>query len=65
MLIRQYPDRFRADAVGLAAGSYVMKIVPVISGKEDDTKAAETVKLKLDTNDRRRIGLVDGTSSRT
>ena len=29
MLVRQYPDRFRADAVGLKAGSYTMKIVPV------------------------------------
>ena len=25
MLVRQYPDRFRADAVGLKAGSYTMK----------------------------------------
>ena len=32
-LVRQYPDRFRADAVGLKAGSYTMKIVPVFHGK--------------------------------
>lgn len=63
MLIRQYPDRFRADAVGLAAGSYVMKIVPVISGKEDDSKAAETAILKVEAHDRSGFGFVDGTSS--
>lgn len=36
-------DRFRADAVGLKAGNYTMKIVPVIgSRKECLSKAAET-----------------------
>ena len=47
MLVRQYPDRFRADAVGLKAGSYTMKIVPVINGKEDASKAAETAGLQV------------------
>ena len=41
MLIRQYPGYMRADAVGLKAGSHTMKIVPIISGKEDSSKAAE------------------------
>ncbi|MDE7121192.1 MAG: hypothetical protein K2O42_03425, partial [Oscillospiraceae bacterium] len=39
MLIRQYPDCFRADAVGLKAGSHTIKVVPVIDGKEDTSKA--------------------------
>ncbi|MCM1529985.1 MAG: hypothetical protein NC093_08335 [Alistipes sp.] len=40
MLIRQYSGYMRADAIGLKAGSHTMKIVPVISGKEDSSKAA-------------------------
>ncbi|MBP3379699.1 MAG: hypothetical protein J6K77_02395 [Ruminococcus sp.] len=40
MLIRQYSGYMRADAVGLKAGSHTMKIVPVINGKEDSSKAA-------------------------
>ncbi|KWX84939.1 pectate lyase, partial [Paenibacillus riograndensis] len=31
-LIRKYPSYWRADAVGLAAGSYVMKVEAVLSG---------------------------------
>ncbi len=41
MLIRQYSGYYRADVVGLAAGSYTLKVVPVISGSEDAAKAAE------------------------
>ena len=46
MLIRQYAGFMRADAVGLKAGSHTMKIVPVINGKEDGSKAGEA---KADT----------------
>ena len=63
MLVRQYPDRFRADAVGLKAGSYTMKIVPVIGGKEDASKAAETSELNVEAHDRSGFGFVNGTSS--
>ena len=41
MLIRQYAGFMRADALGLKAGSHTMKIVPIINGKEDSSKAAE------------------------
>ncbi len=41
MLIRQYNGYMRADAVGLKAGNHTMKIVPIINGKEDTSKAAE------------------------
>ncbi|MBR3760449.1 MAG: right-handed parallel beta-helix repeat-containing protein [Ruminococcus sp.] len=41
MLIRQYPGYMRADAVGLKAGSHTMKVVPIVGGKEDSSKAAE------------------------
>ena len=34
-LIRKYPSYMRADALGLRAGDYVMKVVPVVNGKEN------------------------------
>ncbi|MBE6862195.1 MAG: hypothetical protein E7497_04775, partial [Ruminococcus sp.] len=40
MLIRQYSGYFRADAVGIKAGSHTIKVVPVIGGSEDSSKAA-------------------------
>lgn len=62
MLIRQYTGYMRADAVGLKAGSHTMKIVPVINGKEDTSKAAET-KADAYAHDRSGFGWVNGTSS--
>lgn len=62
MLIRQYADRFRADAVGLKAGSHTMKIVPIIDGKEDASKAAEK-SVTVTAHDRSGFGWVNGTSS--
>lgn len=47
-LVREYTTYFRADALGLAAGSYTMKIVPVVSGAEDTAAAAETSVLTVD-----------------
>ncbi len=32
-LVRQYPDHWRADALGLAAGRYVIKVQPVREGQ--------------------------------
>ena len=62
MLIRQYADCFRADAVGIKAGTHTLKIVPVINGKEDASKAAE--KSVISTSyDRTGFGWVNGTSS--
>ncbi len=62
MLIRQYADYMRADAVGLKAGSHTMRIVPVIGGKEDASKAAET-KADAYAHDRSGFAFVNGTSS--
>lgn len=47
-LVREYPTYFRADALGLAAGSYVMKVVPVVGGAEVEATAAETNELSVD-----------------
>ncbi len=62
MLIRQYKSCFRADAVGLKAGSHTMKVVPIVNSKEDASKAAE-VKLTSTAHDRSGFGFVNGTSS--
>ena len=62
MLIRQYSGYFRADAVGLKAGSHTMKVVPVIGGKEDTSKAAQTQATAY-AHDRSGYGFVGGSSS--
>lgn len=40
-LIRQYSGYMRADAVGLKAGSHTIKVVPIIGGSPDASKASE------------------------
>lgn len=62
MLIRQYAGCFRVDALGLKAGSHTLKIVPVIDGKEDTSKAAEAP-VTTTAHDRSGFGWVNGTSS--
>lgn len=62
MLIRQYSGYLRADAVGLKAGSHTMKVVPIISGKEDTSKSAEGT-ASVYAHDRSGFGFVNGTSS--
>ncbi len=47
-LVREYPEYYRADAPGLAAGKYIMKIVPVVNGSEVTAGAAETGELSVD-----------------
>ena len=61
MLIRQYRGYMRADAVGLKAGSHTVKIVPVIGGAEDNSKAAEANSAAY-AHDRRGFGFVNGSS---
>ncbi len=62
MLIRQYASCFRADALGLKAGSHTLKIVPIISGKEDTSKAA-SVNVSTIAHDRSGFAFVNGSSS--
>lgn len=61
-LVREYAEYFRADAVGLKAGQYTMKIVPVISGSEDESKAA-TASFKAIAHVREGFAFVNGTAS--
>lgn len=48
MIVRQYADYFRADALGLAKGSYVMKVVPVKDGNEITSAVTETSVMTVD-----------------
>lgn len=63
MLIREYADYWRADAVGLKAGSYQLKVVPVASGAEQSDKALITDTLTVLPHDRSGYGFVGGTAS--
>lgn len=51
-LIRKYPDHWRADALGLKAGSYVIKIVPYKGGEPLADKAFTTGTLEVKAYDR-------------
>ncbi len=62
LLIRQYADRFRADALGLKAGTHTLKVVPVIGDAEDTSKAAEQ-EVTVSAHERTGFGFVNGTSS--
>jgi pectate lyase len=67
-LIRLYKDDngnyyYRADAVGLASGSYTMKVIPVVNGSESSTYAATTSTLSVTSHDRSGFAFSQGTSS--
>lgn len=51
-LVRNYGTYGRADMVGLKAGDYMMKVVPVINGTADESKASETSALAVKAHDR-------------
>lgn len=52
-LVRNYVSFGRADVLGITAGNYVMKVVPVKSdGTEDTAEAAETGTLGVTAHDR-------------
>ncbi len=62
MLIRQYKDHMRADAVGLKAGTYQMKIVPLANGAEQTAQAITTDTLTVLAHDRSGYAFVSGAS---
>ena len=51
-LVRQYPSYFRADAVGLKAGMYQFKVVPVNASGEMSGEATETEAFTASAHDR-------------
>lgn len=52
MLVRSYGDFYRVDMVGLKAGSYDMKVVPVSKGKELEANANEATAMTVQNYDR-------------
>lgn len=62
-LVREYPTYGRADALGLKAGSYHLKVVPVSNGAEVGADAAVTDALTVMAHDRSgfaHVGVSDG-----
>ena len=51
-LVRKYSDHGRADAVGLAAGTYYMKVVPTSNGTEQTSAAVTSSALTVKAHDR-------------
>ncbi len=51
-LVRKTSSGYRADAVGIKAGDYVMKVVPTVSGAEQSAKALTTDTLTVLAYDR-------------
>ncbi|SDM78876.1 pectate lyase family protein [Lachnospira pectinoschiza] len=51
-LIREYTNYWRVDALGLAAGNYVIKVVPYVNGQEVSDKASTTDTLNVTAYDR-------------
>ena len=59
-LIRRYESYFRADAVGLAAGEYVLKVVPIENGLEINSGALLTPTITVTSHDRSGYGFDKG-----
>lgn len=57
-LIRSYGSYFRADVLGLKAGNYTLKVVPILSGTEGT--AAETNPVIVEAHDRTGFAFSDG-----
>lgn len=51
-LVRRYSDRGRADVVGLTAGEYSLRVVPVVDDQEVTANAAEVTGLQVRNYDR-------------
>ena len=60
-LVREYASYWRADAMGLAAGDYVMKVVAVL--KDGSTVGVKTSSLTVTAHDRTGFAWVGGTAS--
>lgn len=62
MLIRQYNGYYRTDIPGLKSGSHTIKVVPLIGGKEDSSKAKEQT-ISVKAFDRSGFAFVQGSAS--
>lgn len=61
-LVRKYPGYYRADALGLKAGEYQFKVVPVVSKNEvtDDATTAAFTATAHDRSGFAHVGMTDG-----
>jgi pectate lyase len=57
-LIRKYASYYRADVVGITAGDYTIKVVPVVNGVEDTANAIITTTLTAKTHVREGFAFV-------
>lgn len=57
-LIREYTDYFRADILGIAAGAYIFKVIPVIEDIEGE--ASETGPVNVNAHDRTGFAFMNG-----
>ena len=62
-LVRKYSSYYRADAVGLKAGKYTMKVVPVGSDDNEVENLAGTAIMTVVAHERAGFAFVGGTSS--
>lgn len=63
-LVREYKDYVRADAVGLKAGKYSLKVVPYgTNSQEDESKAGTATSITVLAHERTGYAFVSGTSS--
>lgn len=58
-LVREYKNNFRADAVGLKAGKYTLKVVPV-QGAEEKENFASTATMTVSAHSREGYAFADG-----
>ncbi len=63
-LIRRYNDYFRVDVLGLKVGEYQIKVVPYVSGKEEDGNAT-VVKLSTSAHDREGFAFSSSSPNKT
>lgn len=61
-LIRSYGSYIRVDAVGLKAGNYNLKIIPIVSNSELE-EAAQTCTSEVKAHDRSGYAFVNGSAS--
>lgn len=64
-LIRKYPNYFRADALGVPAGTYSLKVVPIMGGSENESWANETQSFNVLANDRSGFAHSDQSPAKT
>ena len=62
-LVRKYSTYYRADAVGLKAGTYTMKVVPVGSDDKEVESLAGTATMSVVAHERAGYAFVNGTAS--